>query len=128
MKKILIILLTLVLILGGCSGNVEEGKIEYNKISAEEAKEIMDTEEVIILDVRTEEEYKEGHIEGALLIPDYNLKDLAESELPNKDDKILVYCKSGNRSKSASKTLIDLGYTNVYDFGGISSWPYDTVK
>ena len=127
MKKILILLLTITL-LAGCTANVIEEEITYNLITAEEAKEIIDTEEVIILDVRTLDEYEEEHIEGAVLIPDYELKSLADSKLPNKDEKILVYCRSGNRSKSASKVLIDLGYTKVYDFGGIMSWPYDTIK
>ena len=100
----------------------------YNKITAEEAKEIIDTQEVIILDVRTKEEFKEKHIEGALLIPDYELEKLAKSKLPDKNKKILVYCRSGNRSKSAARLLIDMGYTDVYDFGGIINWPYETVQ
>lgn len=125
MKKTLIVLLVLIL-LGGCT--VEENKMEYKRITAEEAKEIIDKEEVIILDVRTPEEYKDEHIKDALLIPDYELKNSADSKLPNKDEKILVYCRSGNRSKTAAKLLIDMGYTNVYEFGGIISWPYDTVK
>lgn len=127
MKKIIIGVLTIIL-LAGCTKTVEEDKIVYNKITAEEAKEIIDLEEVIILDVRTPQEYEEGHIDGALLIPDYDLKSLAESNLPDKDEKILVYCRSGNRSKSATNILIDMGYRNVYDFGGIINWPYDTVK
>ena len=141
MKKVLIGLLAIVL-LGGCTTTttIEEDKIkdneiiaeyveiEYILITAEEAKEIIDTEEVTILDVRTPQEYEEGHIEGALLIPDYELKDLADSKLPDKDEKILVYCRSGNRSKSAAKILIDMGYTNVHDFGGIMAWPYETIK
>lgn len=128
MKKILIVLLTVVLFLGGCASDIEEDKVQYNKITAEEAKKIMDTEEVIILDVRTPEEYKEEHIEGALLIPDYELENSAASELPDKDKKILVYCRSGNRSESAAKVLIEMGYTKVYDFGGIMNWTYGTVK
>ncbi len=127
-KKILIVLLTVVLFLGGCASDIEEDKVQYNKITAEEAKKIMDTEEVIILDVRTPEEYKEEHIEGALLIPDYELENSAASELPDKDKKILVYCRSGNRSESAAKVLIEMGYTKVYDFGGIMNWTYGTVK
>lgn len=139
MKKILIVLLGIVL-LGGCSATMEEDKIEHNevtveedkikysKITAEEAKEIIDTEEVTILDVRRPAEYEEAHIEGALLIPDYELKDLSESKLPDKDEKILVYCRSGNRSESAAKVLIDMGYTNVHDFGGIMDWSYGTVE
>ena len=100
----------------------------YNKITAEEAKEMIDTQEVIILDVRTQEEFKEKHIEGALLIPDYELANVAKSKLPDKNKKILVYCRSGNRSKSAARLLIDMGYTDVYDFGGIINWPYETVQ
>ena len=100
----------------------------YNKITAEEAKEMIDTQEVIILDVRTQEEFIEKHIEDALLIPDYELEKLAESKLPDKNKKILVYCRSGNRSKSSARLLIDMGYTNVYDFGGIINWPYETVQ
>lgn len=139
MKRILMALLAIIL-LGGCSPTeqVEEIKndqvavqvdeIIYNKITSEEAKEIIDLEDVTILDVRTPEEYEEEHIEGALLIPDYDLKNLADSKLPDKDEKILVYCRSGSRSRAASEALIDMGYTNVYDFGGIVDWPYDTVK
>lgn len=127
MKKILIVLLGIVLLVG-CTATIEEDKIEYNEITAEEAKEMIDTEELIVLDVRTPEEYDEEHIEGALLIPDYDLKNLADSKLPDKDEKILVYCRSGNRSKSAAKVLVDMGYTNVHDFGGIMNWSYGTVK
>ena len=127
MKKILVILLAIVL-LSGCTATVEEDKIEYIKITAKEAKEIMDTEKVIVLDVRTPEEYEEEHIEGAILIPDYDLENLSDSKLTDKDGKILVYCRSGNRSKAATKVLIDMGYTNVKDFGGIMNWPYETVK
>ncbi len=101
MKKILIALL--IIVLGGCTTTVEEDKIKYNKITAEEAKEVIDKENVIIMDVRTPEEYEEEHIEGALLIPNYDLKDLSESKLPDKDAKVLVYCSSGNRCKSAKK-------------------------
>lgn len=127
MKKILMILLAIFL-LSGCTTIIEEDKIEYIKITAEEAKEIMDTEEVKIIDVRTPEEYEEEHIEGAILIPDYELKNLSDSKLPDKDEKILVYCRSGSRSKAATNVLIDMGYTNVKDFGGIMNWPYETVK
>lgn len=127
MKKILISFLIIAL-LTGCAATKEENKIAYNKITAEQAKEIIDTEEVIILDVRTQEEYKEGHIKDALLIPDYDLENLAESKLPDKEKKILVYCRSGNRSASAAKLLIDMGYTDVHDFGGIINWPYETVE
>ena len=126
--KRLIIGFLIVILLSGCAATKEENKIMYNKITAEEAKEMIDTQEVIILDVRTQEEFKEKHIEGALLIPDYELEKLAKSKLPDKNKKILVYCRSGNRSKSAARLLIDMGYTNVYDFGGIINWPYETVQ
>lgn len=127
MKKTLIVLLGIVLLVG-CTATIEEDKIEYNEITAEEAKDMIDTQELIILDVRTPEEYEEEHIEGALLIPDYDLKNLADSKLPDKDEEILVYCRSGNRSKSAAKVLVDMGYTNVHDFDGIMNWSYGTVK
>ena len=126
--KRLIIGLLIVIVLSGCTATKEENKIMYNKITAEEAKEMIDTQEVIILDVRTQEEFKEKHIEGALLIPDYELANVAKSKLPDKNKKILVYCRSGNRSKSAARLLIDMGYTDVYDFGGIINWPYETVQ
>ena len=101
----------------------------YEQITPQQAKEIMDTEqEYIIIDARTEEEFAEGHIENAILIPEYEIKDRAENELPDKDALILVYCRSGRRSKIASEELVKLGYTNVKEFGGIIDWPYDVVK
>lgn len=102
---------------------------EYRKITAEEAKEIMDSgKDYILLDVRTAEEFAESHIDGAILIPDNELGARAESELPDKNATILIYCRSGNRSASAAKELIRMGYVNVYDFGGIMDWPYETVS
>ena len=101
----------------------------YEQITPQQAKEIMDTEqEYIIIDARTEEEFAEGHIENAILIPEYEIKDRAEKELPDKDALILVYCRSGRRSKIASEELVKLGYTNVKEFGGIIDWPYEIVK
>ena len=95
------------------------------KIDAEEAKKMMEaSEDIIILDVRTEDEYNSGHIEGAILIPDNEISDKAEEVLSDKAATILVYCRSGRRSASASQTLNDLGYTSIYDFGGIIDWPY----
>ena len=79
----------------------------------------------IILDVRTEEEYNEGHIPNAILIPNTEIRERAELELTDQDQLILVYCRSGNRSKLAAAILVELGYTNVVEFGGINSWPYD---
>ena len=98
------------------------------QITAKEAKNIMETEtDYIILDVRTEEEFKEGHIKNALLIPDYEIAEKAESVLTNKEQLILVYCRSGRRSKIAANELATMGYTNIKEFGGIIDWPYDVV-
>ena len=101
----------------------------YEQISPAEAKEIMDTaKDYIIIDARTDEEFKEGHISGAIMIPEYEIAERAEKELPDKDALILVYCRSGRRSKIASEELVKLGYTNVKEFGGIIDWPYEIVK
>ncbi|MHB8131593.1 MAG: rhodanese-like domain-containing protein [Mobilitalea sp.] len=98
-------------------------------ISAETAKEMMDSSsDLIILDVRTEEEYNSEHIDGAILIPDYEIEAKAEEILEDKSKTILVYCRSGRRSALAAQILNDLGYTMIYDFGGIVDWPYDTVS
>ncbi len=98
----------------------------YQQVDAKAAKELMDAaEDRIILDVRTQDEYDEGHIPGAILIPHDTVANAAEDSLPNKDQLILVYCRSGNRSKQASQVLANLGYTNVVEFGGINNWPYE---
>jgi len=132
MKRFLLILFVLTIILTGCvnvdTKNNDPEESAYKKISAEDAKDIIDSEDVIVLDVRTPEEYKEGHIESAVLLPVNDIKDKAGEVLTNKDAKILVYCRSGNRSATAAKELIEMGYTDVYDFGGIMSWPYEIVK
>ena len=95
-------------------------------ITAQEAKTIMDAEEgYVILDVRTQEEYDQGHIPGAVLIPDTEIRARAEEVLTDKDQLILVYCRSGRRSKLASEILVELGYTNIREFGGIIDWPYE---
>lgn len=99
----------------------------YRKITAEEAKKRIDTgDDIVILDVRTEEEYEEKHIPGAILIPNEEIGDERLAALPSLDQEILVYCRSGNRSAQAAKKMTAAGYTNVFDFGGISDWPYDT--
>ena len=133
MKKVkgLIIMLLISLSLFGmtaCGG--ENGKVStYEQITSEQAKTIMDTEkDYVIIDARTEEEFAEGHIENAILIPEYEIAERAEKELPDKEQLILVYCRSGRRSKIASEELVNLGYTNVKEFGGIIDWPYKTVK
>lgn len=98
----------------------------YVNITAEEAKEIMDSEEgYIILDVRTQEEYDEGHIPGAIVISHEEIAEKAEEVLTDKDQLILVYCRSGRRSKIAAEALVELGYTNIKEFGGIIDWPYE---
>ena len=100
----------------------------YQQITAKEAKSIMDTEsDYIIIDARTEEEFAGGHIKDAILIPEYEIAERAEKELPDKNQLILVYCRSGRRSKIASEELVKLGYTNVKEFGGIIDWPYETT-
>ena len=112
--------------LTACNGGTNS---TYEQITAKEAKEIMDAEkDYIIIDARTEEEFAEGHIKGAILIPEYEIVKRAEKELPNKEQLILVYCRSGRRSKIASEELAKLGYTNVKEFGGIIDWPYEVVK
>ena len=103
--------------------------VTYEQISQEEAKSIMDTDSnFIILDVRTEEEYAEGHIENAILIPDYAIASKAEEVLKDKSQLILVYCRSGRRSQLAAEALVELGYTNVKEFGGIIDWKHEIVK
>jgi rhodanese-related sulfurtransferase len=121
MKKLLIPIMGLVL-LSACANGAS-----VTKISAAKAKEMMDTQEVIIVDVRTQAEYDEGFIPNAILIPNESI-DGEPMELVDKDATILVYCRSGNRSAQAAKKLVDLGYTNVYDFGGIIDWPYEIVN
>ena len=98
----------------------------YQQISQEAAKEMIDTQEVIVMDVREQYEFDAGHIPGAVLLPVGSItKDTAAAVIPETDSVVLVYCRSGNRSKTASKALADLGYTNVYEFGGINTWPYE---
>ena len=133
MKKFkgLIIMILISLSLFGLTacGDKTENPPTYEQITAEQAKSIMDTEkDYVIIDARTEEEFAEGHIENAILIPEYGIATRAEKELPDKEQLILVYCRSGRRSKIASEELVKLGYTNVKEFGGIIDWPYEVVK
>ena len=123
--KRLIPLLLFLLLLTGCGGDSVDSS--YNQITQEAAKEMMDTQEVIILDVREQDEYDSGHIPGAVLLPVGSIDETTAAEvIPEKDSTVLVYCRSGNRSKTASSALADLGYTNIYEFGGINTWPYET--
>lgn len=129
--KGLVIMLLISLSLFGLTACDGENKktSTYEQITAEKAKSIMDTKtDYIIIDARTQEEFAEGHIENAILIPEYEIAVRAEKELPDKDTLILVYCRSGRRSKIASEELVKLGYTNVKEFGGIIDWPYEIVK
>ena len=127
-KRFLIALLTFALPLG-CVGCSDGGSVTYEQISGAEAKALMDSEGgYVIIDARTQEEYDQGHIPGAIMIPEYEIADRAEKELPDKDQLILVYCRSGRRSKIAAEELVKLGYTNVKEFGGIIDWEYEIVK
>ena len=128
MKRILPLFLLLLLLLTGCGGTASDSSSEddYQQISQEEAKEMMDTQDVIILDVREQDEYDSGHIPGAVLLPVGTIDEETAAEvIPEKDSTVLVYCRSGNRSKTASSALAELGYTNIYEFGGINTWPYE---
>ena len=127
-KRFLIALLTFTLPLG-CVGCSDGSSATYDQISGAEAKALMDSESgYIIIDARTQEEYDQGHIPGAILIPEYEIADRAEKELLDKNQLILVYCRSGRRSKIAAEELVRLGYTNVKEFGGIIDWKYEIVK
>lgn len=111
------------------SKEVKNGKkAEYKKITSDEAKKMMETQKVIVVDVRTLEEYTEGHIPNAISVPLETIENKAEAKLKNKDDLILVYCRSGRRSREAALKLIEKGYTNVIDFGGIKDWNGEVVK
>ena len=112
----------------GACGQAKENlqKVDYVNITAEQAKEIMDTHQgYVILDTRAQEEYDESHIPGAILIPHDEILQKAEAVLTDKDQLILVYCRSGRRSKLAAADLVKLGYTNIKEFGGIIDWPYE---
>ena len=126
MKKIIPFLMAL-LLLAGCGAQSEEST--YRQVNAEEAATMMEEESsYIILDVRTTEEYSEKHIPGAINIPNETIGTEDIPELPDKEQLILVYCRSGNRSKQASEKLVKLGYTNIVEFGGITDWTGETVS
>jgi rhodanese-related sulfurtransferase len=120
-KKSFIAILVVILMMTGCAAS------SYDKISAQQGREmLLNDSSVILLDVRTLQEYQEVRIPNALLIPLDTLRAMAGEKLADKDAKIIIYCRSGNRSKQAADILIELGYTNVYDMGGIIDWPYET--
>ena len=123
----MLLALTFPFAIAGCSSG--GGSASYKQISGAEAKALMDSESgYIIIDARTQSEFDEGHIPGAILIPEYEIAERAESELSDKNQLILVYCRSGRRSKIAAEELVKLGYTNVKEFGGIIDWEYEIVK
>lgn len=124
MKRFLALLFALcLLLLTGCGQQTDAA---YRQISQEEAKEMMDAGDAVVLDVREQSEYDEGHIPGAVLLPVGSIdEDTAAAVIPEKSATVLVYCRSGNRSKTAAAALAELGYTDVYEFGGINTWPYE---
>ena len=128
-KNLLILFLILIITtLSACSSKNDSATSDYSTITAKEAKDMIDKDSTItILDVRTEEEFNTGHIDGAILIPDTDILEKAEETLTDKSATILVYCRSGRRSALAAADLVELGYSNVYDFGGIIDWNYDIV-
>ena len=151
MKKIawFMAIACMMFILPGCANEtamneheegVQENSSAYHKIDAREAKSMMDKEKVTIVDVRTEQEYKEKHIPNSILVPNETIDEEAKDKLPDKNAvllgktteakiiKVLVHCRTGIRSKQASDKLVQMGYKHVYDFGGINDWPYDTVS
>lgn len=128
-RRISLLMISVMAILGitGCKGEENMKKaVHYEQISQDEAKKIMEEEDnYIILDVRTIEEYDDSHIAGAICVPNETIIDTAPEELPDKDQLILVYCRSGNRSKQAADKLANLGYRNIKEFGGINTWQYE---
>ena len=137
MKKLLcVMIISLCFFLTACGNNnieslenKKEEKAMYQQITQDEAKQIMDSGTAhIILDTREQEEFDEGHIPKAILIPYTEIEEKAEEMLPDKDALILVYCRSGRRSKIAAEGLVELGYSNVKEFGGIIDWKYEVVK
>ena len=132
-RRYLCCLLTALLAVGltGCGGANGAGKsASYQQITAEEAKSMMEEQaDAVVLDGREQDEYDGGHIPGAVLLPVGTInEDTAAAVIPKKDTAVLVYCRSGNRSKTASQALADLGYTQIYEFGGIRDWPYEVER
>lgn len=126
--RIILLVITMLFLCGFAGCYADEQPVTYEQITPQEAKILMsENPDCIVLDVRTQEEFDEGHIEGAVLIPDYEIEAKAESVLTDKAQLILVYCRSGRRSKIASEKLVNMGYTNVKEFGGIIDWKYELV-
>ena len=129
MKKLVFLLLAVMLLTACAHTKENDQEAAYMNITAEEARQIMDSEDgYIILDARTQEEYDQGHIPGAIVISHEEIAEKAEEVLTDKDQLILVYCRSGRRSKIAAEALVELGYTNIKEFGGIIDWPYEVTE
>ena len=127
MKKLIPILLS-ALMLTGCTGTSNHQPNTYRSITMDEAVTMMAQETgYIILDVRRPDEYAAGHIPNAINVPNETIGTSEIAELPNKDQLIMVYCRSGRRSKEASEKLVKLGYTNIVEFGGILDWKGEIV-
>ena len=131
MKRIILLSVLLLALLCGCApqNEGEDEKMTYTQITMDKAVEMMESESnYIILDVRTFEEYNERHIPGAICVPNESIGTEPIEELPQKDQLILVYCRSGRRSKEAAEKLAAMGYSNIYEFGGILDWTGETVS
>ena len=129
MKRLVLAFFVIIVLLTGCAQPSNSSAVSYKQITQEEAKEMMAKDDGhIIVDVRRQDEYDEGHIPGAILIPNESITDKKPEELPDLNQIVLVYCRSGRRSKEASQKLADMGYTNVYEFGGINTWTGEVVK
>lgn len=139
-KWIVPVMLGIAVFLSACSADTDKGKSDtskgtsasdgkgYHKISAEEGKQMMDESQVTIVDVRTMEEYDEEHMKDAINVPNETIGSEMPEALPDKDATLIVYCRTGVRSKDASDKLVEMGYQNVYDIGGIVDWPYETTS
>ena len=129
MKRLAFILIAAVILLTGCSIGGTGNSASYHQIAQEEAKKMMTKNDGhVIVDVRRQDEYDEGHIPGAVLIPNESITDKQPEQLPDLNQVILIYCRSDRRSKEASQKLADMGYTNIYEFGGINTWNGEIEK
>lgn len=127
MLTLLAVIATFILVMvtaAGCSSNGPT----YKQISQDEAMQMMQDEtDYLIVDVRRPDEFAEAHIAGAINVPNEGITDEMPEELPDTDQILLIYCRTGNRSKEASRKLADIGYSNVYEFGGIETWKGEIV-
>lgn len=124
--KIMVTAVVSAICLSGCASS---GGEEYRQLDMNEAVEMMENEkDYIILDVRTEQEFEEQHIPNAINVPNETIGTKEISELPDKEQLLMVYCRSGNRSKQASEKLVEIGYSNIVEFGGMKDWPGETVS